>query len=438
MRIRTLLPIILVVFQCVLTPLELPAQTGFQKIKHVVMVIQENRTPDNLFHGFPGADIANTGLNSKGVTITLKPEPLATQYDPYHGHKSFLAMYDGGKMDGADLVKVRCGRQNPKHCVIPRHPQFKYVDLADVVPYFDMAKQYTFADRMFSTMQSSSYPAHQYVIAGTSAISEGSDLLASESPYGGDNPPFNTGCRADPIQRVPVIDPAGDESQRVYPCYEHQTLMDLLDAKGIGWRYYTYGEGSIWTGPNSIDHIRNGPAWNNVILENTVVLSDIAAGHLRRVSWVIPRGKYGDHSGGNLGGGPSWVASIVNAIGNSKYWDDTAIVIFWDDWGGWYDHVAPQVINSFEYGFRVPMIVVSPYAKPGYVSHVTHDFGSILKFVEAVYGLPSLGYADANADDLSDCFDFNQAPIKFKTIAAPLDASFFLNDTSPGWEPDDE
>lgn len=118
----------------------------------------------------------------------------------------------------------------------------------------------------------------------------------------------------------------------------------------------------------------------------------------------------------------------MNAIGNSAYWSNTAILITWDDWGGWYDHVPPPSIvndgmgwgSGYVYGFRVPLIVVSPYAKAGYVSHVTHDFGSILKFIEQTFSLESLGYADSRADDLSDCFDFHQAPLSFHTIAAPV------------------
>jgi phospholipase C len=106
--------------------------------------------------------------------------------------------------------------------------------------------------------------------------------------------------------------------------------------------------------------------------------------------------------------------------------------------GGWYDHVAPKLLNSYEYGFRVPMIVVSPYAKPAYISHVTHDFGSILKFVETNFNLPSLGYADATADNLSDCFNYGQTPISFQTINAPIGASYFLNDRRPRTDPDDD
>jgi phospholipase C len=168
------------------------------------------------------------------------------------------------------------------------------------------------------------------------------------------------------------------------------------------------------------------------------VLTDIASGQLPQVTWVIPDGRASDHPLSNDGSGPSWVASIVNAIGNSPYWSNTAIFIAWDDWGGWYDHVAPKIQNSYEYGFRVPLIVVSPYAKRAYVSHVTHDFGSLLKFIETNFKLPSLGFADAPADDLSDCFDFTQTASPFQLVAAPLTASHFLAETRPPLDPDDD
>jgi phospholipase C len=181
-----------------------------------------------------------------------------------------------------------------------------------------------------------------------------------------------------------------------------------------------------------------GSAWSNVIIPQTQVLTDISNHQLAQVTWVIPDGDESDHALSNDGSGPSWVTSIVNAIGNGSYWSNTAIFITWDDWGGWYDHVAPKVINSYEYGFRVPLIVVSPYAQAGYISHTTHDFGSILKFIEETYGLPSLGYADVAADDFSDCFDFTQTPLKFQTISAPLSAEHFLRDRRPPTDPDDD
>ena len=406
---------------------------------NVVVIFQENRTPDNLFGSnpsfLPGVDIATSGTNSQGQQIPLTPVPLANKYDLSHQHSAFVAMYDNGNMDGADKIPVTCGK-GAQGCP-PPNPQFKYVDnsTGNLNPYFDLAQQYTFGDRMFQTNQGPSMPAHQFIISGTSAPTADSDLFAAENPAGVVNASNNTGCTAPSGEFVKMIDPSGSESHKMYPCFEHQTIADLLDDRGISWRYYAPSAGSIWTGPNAIQHLRNGPDWgNDVVLKPAQVLTDIANGQLANVSWVIPTGQESDHPGGSSLG-PSWVASIVNAIGQSQYWDNTVIFITWDDWGGWYDHVAPTVINSYEYGFRVPLIVVAPFARQGYVSHVTHDFGSILKFIEEVYHLPSLGYADAMADDLSDCFDFHRHN-RFQKIKAPHDAKFFINDKTPPEDPD--
>ena len=406
------------------------------QIKYVVVIFQENRTPDNLFHGLPGADIANTGVNSKGKLITLTPEPLANDYDMDHTHPSFVAMYDNGKMDGADKIPAGC-KGGGNGC-LPPNPQFKYVRSSDVAPYLQMAKQYTFADHMFQTNQGPSFPAHQFILAGTSAPTATSDLFAAEEPGGVTGAVDNTGCTAPKKESVKMIDPSGQENTKQYPCFDHPTLTDLLDNAGVSWRYYTPSATSTWTGPNAISHIRFGSDWNNVILNPRQILNDITKKQLPAVSWVIPTWAESDHAMGNKGLGPSWVASIVNAIGQSQYWSSTAIFITWDDWGGWYDHVAPTIFDSYEYGFRVPLIVVSPYAKQGYVSKVTHDFGSILKFTEEVYNLPSLGYADSRADDFSDCFQFDAKPHEFRTIQAPHDANYFLHAIESPGDPDDD
>jgi len=409
------------------------------RIKHVVIIFQENRTPDNLFHGLPNADIADAGMNSKGELVPLTPIPLSLGYDMDHSHAAFLATYHRGKMDGADKVGAFYCKPN-----CPENPAYRYVNPADVKPYFDLAEQYTFADRMFQTNQGPSFPAHQFIISGTSAPSEGSDLFAAENIFGlfyPANQSFDQSTCANPAQFVLLIDSLGREDQMQPACFEHTTLLDLLDAKGVDWKYYTTSfnwQSSLWTAPSAIRHLRFGPDWEKVIPSSTQILTDIANEQLPTVSWVMPRGQASDHAQVNTGEGPSWVASIVNAIGNSRYWNDTAIFITWDDWGGWYDHVPPPIYNSYEYGFRVPLIVVSPYAKAHYVSHKMHDFGSILKFIEQNYDLPSLGYADSRADNLFDCFDFTQAPLFFQTIEAPLDASHFLNDRTTDTDPDDD
>jgi len=436
------------------------------KIEHVVVIVQENRTTDNLFHdpvlynpppAGHGADIAMTGVNSSGQTITLTPVSLGTVYDLGHAHVSFLKGWNNGLMNGFDKDGAYCPKDQP-NCA-PPNAQYQYVQASDVQPYFTLAETYTFGDRMFQTNQGPSFAAHLYIISGTSAISATSVIYAAEVPVAGNG---ISGCIAPPQTYVQLIDttnpdPNTNETQTAYPCFDHPTLTDLLDANGITWKYYTPSAGNLWTGPASIQHMcgpnnppPNGtaciaPEWTeHVVIPETQVLTDIASGQLAPVSWVIPKGQNSDHPAyGANNGGPSWVASIVNAIGTSQYWANTAIIITWDDWGGWYDHVPPmQIYNSYEYGFRVPLIVVSPYAKPAYTSHVNHDFGSILKFIETVFGLPAIdpavGYADSRADDLSDCFDFNQAPLTFQPIPAPLDANYFLNDKSPPLPPDND
>ncbi len=409
----------------------------FGRIQHIVMIVQENRTPDNLFHGLPNADIAESGLDSTGTMIPLTPLGLATNYDLSHSHFAFLAMFDDGRMDGADKISIVC---DPRALDCPRpRAQFHYADPADVRPYLEMAEQYTFADRMFQTNQGPSFPAHQFLIAGTSAPTATSLLFAAENvvlPRHAFN--IAAGCAGPAAETVAMIDPMGDEGTKQFPCFEHQTLIDLLDSHGISWRYYTPSAGSIWTGPNAIHHLRFGADWQNVIIPQTTVLTDIVSGQLPQVAWVIPDGRASDHAQQNDGSGPSWVASIVNAIGSSSYWSNTVILVTWDDWGGWYDHVAPKIQNSYEYGFRVPLIVISPYAKTGYVSHVTHDFGSLLHFTEATFRLPTLGYADSRADDLADCFDFSRTAVPFESFVAKFDAVYFLTDHRPATDPDDD
>ncbi len=442
-----------------------PQPTG--KIQHVVVIFQENRSTDNLFQDpnliSKGADIAQSGKDSKGNTIALQKEALAWDYNPDHSHTFFNSMCDLNsvsgqcQMDGADLNPIACpaGTQN---CT------FSYVDPANVQPYFALAEQYTFADRMFQTNQGPSFPAHQFIISGTSAPSTGSNLFASENPN--TSGPPSGGCDAPVGATVRLIDSSGSEDSNspVYPCFEHQTLTDELEAQGKSWKYYTPGtaphsQSAIWVGPEAIQHIcgpnqppPNGTAcvgadWtNHVVIGQTQILNDIANNQLADVSWVVPTGQASDHGGITDGSGPSWVASVVNAIGNSSYWANTAIFITWDDWGGWYDHVPPPQVKvncssfgcGYIYGFRVPLIVVSPYARPGYISKNQHDFGSILKYIEGTFSLPSLGTADALADDLSDCFNYNQTPIPFQVIQAPLHAQDFLSDRRTPTDPDDD
>jgi phospholipase C len=469
--------------------LALSAVTGVAQIpypnpiKHVVFVIQENRTPDNLFGAlltWPGInpsnyDIASSGTNSKGQTIPLAPIPLGNLYDLSHAHHAFLQMYDRGKMDGADLITCT-GTCSP-------NPQFAYVDNSTHIldPYLTLVAQYGWANYMFQTNQGPSTPAHLFLLGGTSAPTAAKDaqgIYLAETPTlpMGKSAGGNTGCLSPVSEWNWLINPNGRETKLVNNplgslCFSHDTIATLLDNAALTWKYYVaFGVtsnpgGSILNAANSIQQICQpdsnyitctGPEWStNIDFNPADVLTDIKNCKLSNMSWVTPVFKNSDHPGSSRGGptgGPSWVASIVNAIGNAAscdggagYWSDTAILIMWDDWGGWYDHEPPTILpapfGDYQYGFRVPFIVVSAYTPPAYVSNDRLDFGSMLRFVEGVFNIPegALSFADARASsDLSSFFNFNQSPRSFQQIPARLSADFFINDKSPPEPADDD
>jgi phospholipase C len=395
---------------------------GIEKIQHIVIIVQENRTVDNLFNGFPGADTVTSGKDSHGKTIELKSSPLEVPYDPRHEHADFLTDYNGGSMNGFDEEVIN---PNPGYTA-PPDAAYGIVPRSETGPYFHLAEQFAFADEMFQTNQGPSFPAHQYLISGSSVPQTGSSESVAENIVGYGQSVNNGGCDAAPGSTVLLIDHQGNEGNPIFPCLERQTLVDLLDGGHVGWRYYTPNRFYIWSGIDAIHHLRYGSDWANVSVPETNILKDISNGTLPAVSWVVPTGENSDHAGSQSNTGPSWVASVVNAIGTSNYWDSSAIFVIWDDWGGWYDHAAPKIVNSYELGLRVPLIVVSPYAKTAYVSHVPHEFGSLLRFVEERYGLQSLGYSDARSDDLSDCFNFGQSPVPYHAVQAPYSRSYLL------------
>jgi hypothetical protein len=351
--------------------------TGDQprKLQHVVIIFQENRTPDNLFHGLPNADIADSGVNSHGETIPLAPISLAAPYDLDHSHAGFLAYYDHGKMDGADTRAVGCVK-GAVHCP-PPNPQFVYVPEEEVEPTSTWRNNTLSPIVCFRPTRSRASPRINSLFLELLHPGRPATCLLQRTRFGGAvllNINFsNSGCAAPRGLAVSLIDPSGNESSRMFTCFDHPTLPDLLDAKHFSWQYYSVGGAfwnELWNAPSATRHLRFGPNWSNVMAQNTQVFKDIATGQLPAVSWVIPDGRSSVHPEANDGSGSSWVVAIVNAIGTSPYWSNTTIFITWDDWGGFYDHVAPPIYNPYEYGFRVPLIVVSQYTKQGYISHV--------------------------------------------------------------------
>ncbi len=395
------------------------------RIKHVVIIVQENRSFDNLFHGYPGANWVRAGRAHNGTQVVLQPTSLAAPYDLSHSYQDFLLAYDHGKMDGFDLTKA--GRQPGARGAKLRisFPQYRYVPTREIQPYFAMAKRYVLADDMFQSNMDQSFAAHLYLVGAQSVTAVN---IPTGRPWG---------CDAGDRARVLTLHQNRKPAKLVYPCFSVRTIADELDERTLEWRYYapkidssatwqryarerrqrvsSEGEGlefgQLWNAFDAIDHIRFGPDWENVISPESTALRDFRRGDLPAVAWVIPSWKNSDHPLSKSTSGPQWVTRLVNAIGESPAWKSTAIFVLWDDSGGWYDHVRPPQLDFDGLGNRIPMLVVSPFAKRGHVTHEQYEFGSVLKFAETAFGLAQLSASDRRAHSLDDCFDF-QAPAR--------------------------
>lgn len=400
-----------------------PPGKGYSQIQHVVVIVQENRTVDNLFPGFPGANTQSYGYGQNGTKIALQPVPLEAPWDFYHDAASFFTACDGRgsypgtncKMDGFDRENWRCGHGSQPPCP-NQNPPYSYVPPSETKPYFFIGENYVFADAMFpSNFDSSSFISHQYIIAAQAH----STVNYPVGPWG---------CQGNGF--IPTLTQQRTIGGNVAPCFNYETLGDELDKAGVSWRYYTStvdGDGGTWSGYQAVKHIYDGPDWNlNIVTPQTKFFSDVSNGALPAVSWVTPTCQNSDHPGCRSNTGPDWVASLVNAIGKSQYWNSTVIFIFWDDYGGWYDHVPPQAVDYDGLGIRVPMLIVTAYAKKGCVSHVRYEHGSILKFVEDQWSLGRLSASDTRANPIDpSCFDFGGSPRPFTQIPAAHDAKFF-------------
>ncbi len=409
-----------------------PAKKG-NHFTHIVIMIQENRTFDNLFATFPGAEGTRVGKTHNG-TLRLRVANLESPISPSNGHGPWLQDFNNGRMNGFDLVPI--GN-------VPGTYVYEYVNPAQIRPYWALAKQYVLSDHTFQTEGSGSFTAHQDLIRGGTELNATFNLIdfPTHSPWGCDAPPGSTtSLITENNQWRQYI------AQGPFPCLTYSTLRDTLDAKQLSWRYYapivgqSFG-GDLWNAFDAIKAVRFGPEWNtNQASPETKVFTDISRDSLPAVSWVVPDYQNSDHPGNSSDTGPSWVAQVVNAIGQSPAWNTTAIVIVWDDWGGWYDHVRPPGAQHFGgLGFRVPMLVVSPFAKTGYVSHQQYELGSIVRFVEDNWNLPRLGTTDARSPDfLNDFFDFTQPPREFVPIRSDYSREYFEHQRPSNRPVDDE
>ncbi|HZR28524.1 MAG TPA: alkaline phosphatase family protein [Terriglobales bacterium] len=487
--------------------LAIAAQAQVTQFKHIIVVFQENRTPDNLFYSLcsgnncnttPDPCVTKTGnfyniqlhnwLNASSPTGVTEPvgKPINNGYDLDHSHSGWKNMCDGGtpptqcKMDGAYKTS-------------PNNGTYIFVSNSSgtVTPYLSLAQSYGWANCMFQTNQGPSFPAHQFIFGGTSALSATDDnvngIFVSEN-FSTNGTSSAAGCYAQDNETTKLAHP--DSTETTYKidhstgktvCIPPQsmggrnTMADLLDSANLTWTYYSspgQGQdkgGSIWTAPNALEAICvpdsmfqncTGTEWkDHVVINPAQVLTDLGANggncNLKNVSWVIPTGANSDHPGSSTGG-PAWVASIVNALGQSpctdtingqsiSYWQDTAVVITWDDWGGFYDHEPPTILanpeGGYQLGFRVPMLFVSAYTPMHYINNNSHDFGSILRFIEHNFNLGegALGFADKRAtNNLSGFYDLTRTPRSFVPIPTSKTAADFINDKTPPTDPDDD
>ncbi len=395
--------------------------TGAGKIEHVIFIVQENRSFDNLFQGYPGADTVSKGKNSLGETIRLKPVSLTKWYEIDHSAQAMFAACNGtGKLPGTDCAMD--GFDKEKSIFGPPNPEYVYVPHRESKPYFDMAREWVLADRMFQSQIDESYAAHQYIIAAQAAWSV-------------NLPTHEWGCGNGKDDLVATITKTRDpDGPRIKPCYDYTTLGDELDKSKLSWRFYASwygsrasGDGAQWSSYQAVRHIRYGPDWKNVVSPNWKFITDVRAGELANFTWIMPVCHDSDHVNCAGGYGPSWVTAVVNTVGKSPFWNSTAIFVTWDDWGGLYDHVAPPYLDRDGLGFRVPLLVISPYAKHGVVSHKQFETASVLRFAEDLWGLNQMAAADRRATSpAKDCFDFTQRPRPFVKIDAPHPPRFFM------------
>lgn len=369
---------------------------GTNPIKHIVFIVKENRSYDNYFGTYKGADGATTGLISTGQRIALG-HMGDTVRTIGHDWYSALEVIDGGKMDLFDL--------NYEANVNGDYLAYTQLSERDIPNYFAYAKNFVISDRTFSSQHGPSLPNHLYTIAGSAYGDVGVPTVAT--------PGASWGCDSTVNLSVEMMDTSGNVSYQ-FPCWDFLTLGDQMDGAGVSWKYYapSYGNrGYMYSVYNNVNHIRYGADWTTKVVPDTQFIADALAGNLPAVSWLVT-GLANEHPPNSTCFGENWTVQQINAIMQGPDWNSTAIFLTWDDFGGFYDHVPPPQVDFYGLGPRVPMLIISPWAKRGYVAHdVVYEFGSVLKTMEEVFHIPPMGTRDVTANDMFDSFDFHQVPL---------------------------
>lgn len=352
-------------------------------IEHVVIILKENHTFDNYFGTFPGVDGRTTGLTSTGATIPLTPMPDADEAPVCNSWDCALEAMNAGKMNQFDLISSGLSA-------------YTQASQQQIPNYWQYAQHFVLADQYFTSVHGPSLPNHFFTLAAQS----GGTIDNVSGTSGG------VACDGTPTGTVTVIDANGNRTEQS-PCFDFTTLADRLEDAGLSWKYYIDGGGGTLA---LIRHIRNGPMWAYTQNSTAQFLQDAQSGQLPAMSWVIPPFTQSEHQPASICAGENGTTQFVNAVMQGPAWNSTVVFITYDDFGGYYDHVAPPQVDQDGMGPRVPLLIISPFAKPGYVSHTLYEHSSMLKFVETQYHLPSLTARDAAASDMLDSFDFHQSP----------------------------
>jgi len=415
-----------------------PALSGIHKIQHVIIIMQENRSFDSYFGVYPGAD----GIPMKnGKPTVCNPDPLTGKcVAPFVDHKDqnpgaphkaadSIADIDGGKMDGfvANAAK-RCS--SASHCAADQ--VMGYHVKSDIPNYWAYAKNFVLDEHMFESDASWSFTSHLAMVSAWSA----------KCP----DPTNPMSCKSDLLPR--------DRTTNVPEPFAWTDLTYLLHKDNVSWGYYLdHGEQST-TNPNGVPKIWDVlPGFTDVSQDkqtgNIQTLTDFKAqaktGTLPAVSWIVPDQEDSEHPSALVSTGQAYVTRIINAVMRSSDWNSSAIFLAWDDWGGFYDNVVPPTADSLGYGIRVPAMVISPYAKSGYIDPQTLSSDAYLKFIEDDFlGGQRLNPANDGRPDsrpdvreslsllgsLQKDFNFNQAP-RPPMILTPCPANSTLTPTPP-------
>ena len=359
---------------------------------------------DHLFGRFPGVDGATEGRDGDRLR-PLTPPPDKLEEDIPHCYECAIETWDNGRMD--NFARTEVG---------DRYAYTQMQGPEDLPNYWRWAQEFVLSDRFFASATGPSFPNHLFSIAAQSGgthfnpnqeqsrVAQFMDATGLAKSWG---------CDSLQEAYLEVVDSEG-AIQRVPPCLDLQTEADLLDGHGIPWSYYAAWNdqrGYVWSAFSAIRRVRMHPdVWQRHIFPVDDFVSDVRDGRLAPVTWITPRYEVSDHPEWSFCHGENWTTQVVDAVMRSEFWKDTAIFITWDEYGGFYDHVPPPRVDGFGFGFRVPLLTISAYAKRGYVDSQLGEFSSVLRFIEDNWGLSQLTHRDRDAFNLSYAFDFTQQP----------------------------